>query len=360
MNRHSPAAKAIITPRVDAICVGGLSIVIAVFVIVYTRLTQAPVSQMLLAVELYMLTDVLINGPHFMASYRLLYKKPTNIRKHPLVTILMPIVAIAFLGYVIYRCFAYPETTASEPMPIIVALNWVAPVFLGWHYMGQSWGMTASFAFLSDLRMSKRERLQIRSGFHALFVYHIVLAYVSMGYFQYLFPANEFGYYMMRAVVIAFRVGVLASFFVGLWGFLQLSLREKKAIPLRVWLPWIATYCWYIMVDVNPSSLFLVQGFHALQYLMFPVRVELNEYPDPRHKWRHLLLYYVALVVLGLIGFHWSDLLGGVADSRLPIVTATFVVLNLHHYFIDAVIWKIRDPEVRQSLFGHLDRAEVT
>jgi len=30
------------------------------------------------------------------------------------------------------------------------------------------------------------------------------------------------------------------------------------------------------------------------------------------------------------------------------------MMINLHHYFIDAVIWKIREPEVRKSLFGHL------
>jgi hypothetical protein len=113
------------------------------------------------------------------------------------------------------------------------------------------------------------------------------------------------------------------------------------------------------MVDVNPSSLFLVQGFHALQYLMFPIRVEMNEYRKPNFKYLHLVFYYIALVVLGVIGFHWADLLGGVSDSKLPIVTATFVVLNLHHYFIDAVIWKIRDPEVRQSLFGHLQPAKA-
>ena len=31
------------------------------------------------------------------------------------------------------------------------------------------------------------------------------------------------------------------------------------------------------------------------------------------------------------------------------------MIINLHHYFIDAVIWKIREPEVRNSLFGHLE-----
>ena len=27
---------------------------------------------------------------------------------------------------------------------------------------------------------------------------------------------------------------------------------------------------------------------------------------------------------------------------------------NIHHYFTDGVVWKLRNPEVRQDLFGHL------
>ncbi len=357
MKQDARRTNAIITPRVDAICGGGLSLLIAIIVIVYGRVTNSAVTQVVLAVELYMVTDVLINGPHFMASYRLLYSKRQNFRKHPIVTILIPLLLLSFVGYIIYRCLRDPQVTALEPIPIITVLNFAAPVFLAWHYVGQSWGTTASFAFLSGFRMIDRERKLIRFGFYTLFGYHLILASEAMGFLHQLFPENLAGVYMMRSVVSAWRVVVVVGFFVGVWGFFQLSQREGRNIPVRVWLPWGATFSWYVMVDVQPASLFLVQGFHALQYLMFPIRVELNEHTVPDKKWMHLLGYYIALVVLGLVGFHWADLIGGVPDSRLPIVTATFVSLNLHHYFTDAVIWKIRDPEVRQSIFGHLQPA---
>ncbi len=357
--KQSPRAeKAIIAPRIDAICSGGLSLAVAIAVIGYGWITEAGMQQMLIAVQLYLLSDLLINGPHFMASYRLLFSNPKNYRRHPLVTILMPILAVLFLGYVIYWCFKDPALTASRPLTIVTLLNWAAPVFLGWHYMGQSWGMTACFAFLSDLRMAPVERRLIRSGFHALFIYHVAWAYDSMGFVQGIFAEQEAGKYLMQSVMSVCRVGVFVAFVLGLWGFRQLSQREGKPIPIRVWLPWVATFSWYIMVDVHPASFFLLQIFHALQYLMFPIRVEMNEYTNPRHKWRHLLFYYLALVICGYIAFTWSSLLG-VSDARLPIATATMMVINLHHYFIDAVIWKIRDPEVRHSLFGHLAPASA-
>ncbi len=177
-----------------------------------------------------------------------------------------------------------------------------------------------------------------------------------MGFVQGLLPEEDAGLYLMQSVMSLCRLGVFVCFVLGLWGFRQLSQREGKSIPLRMWLPWIATFSWYVMVDVNPASFFLLQAFHALQYLTFPARVELNEYTNPLHRWRHLIWYYVVLVILGFIAFQWADL-AGVPASGLQMATATMMVINLHHYFIDAVIWKIRDPAVRQSLFGHLEPA---
>lgn len=355
-SNQSSKEKAVITPPIDAVCGGGLSLAVASSVIVYGWFTGADAQQMLLAIPLYLLTDTLINGPHFMASYRLLYSNRKNYRNHPLVTILFPILAAAFLGYVIYWCFKDPATTARSQLKIITVLDWAGPVLLAWHYVGQSWGMTACFSALAGFRMTAAERRLIRSGFYALFVYHVAWAYNAAGFVQGIFAEEQAGTYLMQAVMSACRVGVFVTFALGLWGFRKMSVREGKSIPLRVWLPWVATFSWYVMIDVQPEVFPLLQAFHALQYLSFPIRVEINEYTNPRFKWPHLIIYYLILVVVGFIAFSWSSLFQ-VTASKLQIATATMMVINVHHYFIDAVIWKIRDPEVRHALFGHLDPA---
>jgi len=33
------------------------------------------------------------------------------------------------------------------------------------------------------------------------------------------------------------------------------------------------------------------------------------------------------------------------------------MIINIHHYFTDGVIWKISDPEVRGELFAHVQSA---
>ena len=301
-----------------------------------------------------MISDVLINGPHFMASYRLLYKRPGSLRRHPLVAGLIPLAGLLLIGYVTYCCFMYPQQSASSELPILFALGLVAPVFLGWHYVGQAWGMTASFAFLSGFRLDPSERRLIRAGLYVLFVYHVVLSAEGIGVLTRLFGGPNGENVVASSMFAVCRVASIIGFVLGVVGFWKLAKRTQRSIPIRVWTPWLATFSWYVMVDVHPASIFLVQGFHALQYVMFPMRVEINQSKQANWQWLRLGVYYVALVVTGLVAFHWSEILT-VADSKLQIATAIFAFLNLHHYFIDAVIWKIRDPYVRDSLFGHLD-----
>lgn len=333
---------------------------IAILVILYVRATNNPVGKIVLFLEFYVLVDIMINGPHFMASYRLLYRKKSNLRKHAFVAIVLPAFLVLFIGYVTFQCFTNPGSpTLSYQFKF---MEYIAPALLGWHWVGQSWGTTASFAFLSGFRMDQTERRLIRSGFHALFVYNCVLALQSMGHLQG-GEAEGASFYLSELVMPICRIGVLACFFLGIWGFTRMARRENKKIPMRVWIPWLATFSWYLMVDVSVSSLTLVQGFHALQYLIFPARVEINDHTQTTNRGSHLFKYYVVLIVCGVIGFHWADIFGwvhpsGALDSEYkPIAMATFITLNIHHYFTDAVIWKIRDPEVRKSIFGHLEPA---
>ena len=356
--------KALITPRVDAVCGGGFSLAIALAVIIYGSISEVGMDKMLVAVSAYLFTDLLINGPHFMASYRVLYSRRSNFRNHPLVTIVAPLLAFGFLAYVAAWCLAEePMTSGKKPanqLAAMIVLNWLAPVLLGWHYVGQSWGATACFAYLSGFRMSANHRRLIRCGFYALFAYHVTWACATMGLLEAWFPQQQAGAYMMKSLMNLCRASVLVCFLMGLWGFWLMSIEHGRRVPAKVWLPWIATFSWYVMVDIYPQSFFLLQIFHALQYLMFPARVELNEHTEQGHVRVHMIFYYLALVAIGYVVFEWTQILEWTLTPTVPsrlivLGTASMMMVNVHHYFIDAVIWKIRDPVVRQSVFGHLE-----
>jgi hypothetical protein len=47
-----------------------------------------------------------------------------------------------------------------------------------------------------------------------------------------------------------------------------------------------------------------------------------------------------------------TDWLGSRPGQVVGFAISAF--FNIHHYFTDGVVWKLRNPAVREDLFGHL------
>jgi len=176
----APAAPAaIITPIVDTICSGGLSVVVILCLLLY-GVAYPDGRTVTFSFDLFLVTNLVINWPHFMASYWLLYSNRQNLRKHPLVAVVLPLVLFGFIAYSFLVALIHPVGAADSPLFVMQVLGPLAPLLLAWHYTGQSWGMTACFAFIAGLRMSAGERRLIRSGFLTLAVFHVLLAWEVM------------------------------------------------------------------------------------------------------------------------------------------------------------------------------------
>lgn len=373
----------IVTPLVDVMCSGGFSILVILYVVAYTLTFPNGLPEgfhvefNLHFFTLLMVSELLINFPHFAASYRILYRRSDIVRQHKFVAIWLPaiigmvVLIAAFNGVVLNH--GSGELIDSRVLQSIVP---IAPLLLAWHYTGQSWGMTASFAYIEKIHMVDSERFMIRLLFHALLVYHVLLycsahaVFNSIPWLSYE-TVDLFAGFCGHAVGY-WRYVVAGCFITGLIGFSKLSSRTRRFIPLRVWIPWFATLCWYIMVDALHSiatTFTLLQMFHALQYLIFPMRVEANDYagqtaaaPSSWKRARHMLIYYVALAVVSFIAFRFLNFSAAVlTDSPLiqrellELAAVISAGINVHHYFTDGVVWKLRHQGVRQSLFAHLD-----
>ncbi len=199
----------------------------------------------------------------------------------------------------------------------------------------------------------------MRGSLYILMAWHVVW-FFHLGYHDYvdLTPVYE-GLSLLTAVALA----------MGLTGFSLHKARTGRFAPLRAWIPWVAIFAWYAaMARVGLAALFIVQIAHGLQYLIFPLRVELNRTrrETPGGYARELVALHMAayLVVLlaGSIVAAIALPLGAMAvvtdwlGSR-PGQVVGFAInafFNIHHYFTDGVVWKLRNPEVREDLFGHL------
>ena len=362
-----PSLDAIVSPRMDLILSGGGSVVFVLGVLLVGVL--APQTQWLMfgigAVPMLLLQAGL-NMPHFMASYPLLYGKRERMSKHRFVALYLP--CLLFILCICALLFPGEGTGLANPW-VIEFLEVLTYLLLAWHYTGQAWGMVCSFAFLGGVQMNNRERLLIRMGLHVLLVWHVLwviweqlldpLKKPSIEWVETLrtavpelFPCVELLYGIWTYVA-------MLSLPVGIYGFVHVYLRTGTSLPLRSVVPWFAIYLWYLLIFLYPGFFPLVQIFHALQYLAFPLRVEINQFaercPDQKHRQvRHTVYYYLVLVGIGLVVWMVPQFTLYIGDETMAVSALAAGFINTHHYFIDGVIWKLRNPDVSRALFAHL------
>lgn len=333
---------AITMPGVDLLCVGGASVAALAAVLIF----RIPVDQPMTG-TLILSLEVLINYPHFIASYRLLYRRREMIERYAWAAIYIPAILIT---YVVFS-FVYALTEAPRIDPrYYYLLDYAASTYLAVHYTGQTWGMIASFAYLTGARPTAAERRILRSALFVFLGWHVATYHHHVPLYQLFLPFLEpwvprayaaFGYTSHVAMAAAMAT------------FVWMSRRLGRPVSLRMVVPLIALYLGYVNYQRGHlGGLFLLQLGHALQYLIFPARVELNVTSRARSLSRHMLSYFAALVAIGWVVFVAS---GRLEPDHWAFAGAVLVAaVNIHHYFIDGCVWKISNPDVRKDLFRHI------
>lgn len=343
--RHAQPTSipSIISPAVDLLLVGGLSLLVFV-----PMLLTGTSDLLLIGVGAQAVLATAINMPHFMASYRIVYRSKEMILRHKWASIGVPLILLVYMAVAIWY--------AQYNLNLVTVFITVSSAYLAWHYTGQVWGMMASYAFLAGTSFDKTERFLIRSGLRILLAWH--LAWFL--YTQLRDPSA------VEWLYIAISGGTAIAFVLGLAGLMRMKQRTGVTPPLRAIVAWLAIFSWYAVLARDPRALFWVQIAHALQYLAFPIRVEMNRHAKPESAARlgmagHMALY--AVVLLG-VSFLAGQVLPGRAmdavglyfgeDAANVVPVMMLMFINIHHYFTDGVIWKISNPEVRQELFAHV------
>jgi len=354
---REPAA--IVSPFVDALFTGGLSMLVLVPLLVMGR-----TDVLVLSAGVQAWVGALVNMPHFLASYRMVYRTKESIRAHPWAAIYVPIILL--IG-----CIAAVVASRWTDIPISALLT-ISSTYLAWHYTSQAWGMVATFSYLDGNPFNALERKLVRGSLYILAAWHVVW-FFYLGYDHYI---NLTPLYVGLSILTAVALAM------GLTGFALHKRRTGRIAPLRAWIPWIAIFVWYAaMARVGLPALFIVQIAHALQYLIFPFRVELNRTRravggggggggggaggaggGPSQLIALQIMIYLTVLLVGSIVASILLPLGAMAvvtnwlGSRPGQVVgfAISAFFNIHHYFTDGVVWKLRDPGVRADLFGHL------
>jgi hypothetical protein len=342
-----PRPNSILSPVVDFLCVGGLSLIVFVPLLASGRSDLVMIGA---GAQAWLAT--LINMPHFMASYRLVYRSRETVMKHKWASIYVPLILTAYIAVALWE--------AQDSPVLVVILVSVSSAYLAWHYTGQVWGMMASYAYLGGAGFEKVERTLIRSGLRILLVWHITWFL----YTQLRDPAR------VRPLYMLVSAGTLVAFGLGLAGLIRMKRRIGKFPPARALVAWVAIFVWYAVMARDPKALFWIQIAHALQYLAFPIRVEINRTAKGAAQTAARLGAHMAIYAAVLLGASYliaqvvpgsamsvvGNIFGEEPGKVAPVLILMFI--NIHHYFTDGVIWKISNPDVRKELFAHVPRPE--
>ena len=342
MSASSSPKPSILSPTLDLLFVGGLSLIVLV-----PMLLSGARDLVLVGAGVQAWIATLINMPHFMASYRIVYRDRAMIMKHKWASIYVPLILAVYSAIAVWQ--------AQESQALVIVLITVSSAYLAWHYTGQVWCMMASFGHLEGKGFDKTERLLIRTGLRILLVWHLVWFL----YTQLKDPSR------VRPFYLAVTFATLVAFGLGMAGLVRLRRRTGQTPATRAVVAWIAIFVWYAAMARDPKALFWVQIAHAVQYLAFPIRVEMNRAaPSAGRFGLHMIGYGVGLVLVSLLVAQVVPvaLMGAVGrvfgeepGKAAPVLILMFI--NIHHYFTDGVIWKISNPEVRRELFSHVSPA---
>ena len=298
-------------------------------------------------VEKFILLTVLINFPHFMSTYILMYSSPFTVKNYRWSSTWIPLILL------VYGIFA---TISSAHNDFFVStLTFTAGAYLAWHYTGQTWGMIAVFSRMTGSAFSDRERMWVRLGLKFFLAFHLWWFLTVFLSSKNLAPETMLDLYPL---VSGLLIG--GGILFGTLGY-GLNISRLKIIPdVRVLIPFVAVSVWYVAMSVEPKAIFWVQIGHSIQYLMFPLRIEINDVKAKKERflWWDAIKYLTILtaacgVVFGLLPW-LIDLLIINEKMRIGAKESLVAFVNIHHFFADGAIWKVSNPDVRKKLFFHL------
>jgi hypothetical protein len=344
----SPPAPAayFVNPAVDFALAGGLSIIFFLLLVLFRRPDRTG-GIVLAAVQL----SWVVNWPHFSATNFRLYRSWENIRQYPLTALFIPWVILA----AVIACFWSPLLLA--PYFIKLFLIW-SP----YHFCAQTIGVTLIYLRRSGVQVRLWERRVLTTMVYSTLFSLLVRSEIKPTTFQYYgIDYLSFGlpaWFLPLAAVLstASSAGLVLCYV--LW-----CRRARRLLPAVLLVPAAAQYLWFVGGWLWPSFIEFVPFFHSLQYLLIAWSLQLKEKRD-----RHDILPSRRFVIGESFRWYALNIAGGALlfffipqwvskGTGLPLQFATGVFIagvQIHHFFVDGVIWKLKRSTVSSPLMGNL------
>ena len=313
---------------------------VAVWLVVYA-VHRFGLSISLPGVTVVYWTGAVLTAAHFGLSYHLAYRTGADaVRQRPYALLVAPVVLAGVLALLTLVSLA---GGARDTLHMTSTLITSVYLLTTWHYIKQAYGVARVGAAYAGLRFTQREADVLRYALYPLWFLGASQVLVHGGVYRLAgFPVG-FALLPHQALPVLRMLAVIA--FVPIAAVLtSAASRAHRLPPSAVLAPYVAAFLWLGVPTNTVLTVLLLAPFHALQYLAIGHRAELAIAEPGQANLRWWLNIFVGAACGGLLLSRWAP---NLLDRHLhhsggPLLFAAafFVFLNLHHYVIDAVIWR--------------------
>jgi hypothetical protein len=319
----------------------------------------------------FALSNVL-NFPHFANSYQLLYTGiggrifgAGSTRKVRLRYVWAGFVAPVLIGGFMFAAYAVGDVRMLSYAANAMAFT------TGWHYIKQGYGVIAVLSAIRRIYYSEIEKRLLLANGYVVWIYSWMVLNQTL-HEDTLYGVRFFTFEVPSALLTIGAVAAVSTTAAVVVAFAVRVLVRKQSVSWNGVVGYAsALYLWLLAFHYDLIFAIFIPAFHSLQYLLFTWRYQLNKVssevettagPTParsRPVVQRFAKFVVGGMVLGWIGFVALPILFDISlmpDQKMwgpSVFVFIFVMwINIHHYFIDNVIWRRDNEDVRKYLFA--------
>ncbi len=322
-----------------------------------------------LALVMWVLANI-VNHPHFIHSYQLFYSLKAGIdapdapttykRMWCIAAYLVPGLLAALLSIAIFFW------AKGSNVVIAGAIN-LTGFLVGWHYVKQGFGMAMLYAAVKKCYWPHSVRRALLGN--AYVCWAAAWAIANNG----AVGSDFWGFFQLQVSLPWWVTGLacLAAGATTLWCSVEVISTFKQwrdsgltcgQLPVcGIFAYAVTLYLWTVFSWAIPSYLLVIPFFHSLQYMAVVWRVKINENKNGNESKTRLGLisFFGATIFYASIVFWFApgiiDYLGGgglpwEAGGTFVAIACVTIFINIHHYFMDSVVWRKENKRLQQHL----------
>lgn len=350
----SEGTRFLVTPRSDPWLVGGAGII--VWFVLSAQQWGGPTIDPLVSGPIYWVL-LGISGTHFGASYHLAYGQGREIVfSRWIALIAVPAVLVGLSIVIAAAATIGADTFVDESVRFLLATVYT---LTGWHFVKQVYGVARVAASLNGLKIPEPLVPLLRYGLYP--VWFLEAARVWTGDPGTVFDRFETSYSLLPpATIRVISVLTFACAVGAIVVFVEMGRTWRRRPPAAMWTPYAVAFLFFLFPPSYVGLVLVFGALHGLQYLACAHRAEMvwgrERGAEPKTWW---VSTFGGAFATGMLLVYWlpEALTSSAGTNSIGTTPAAllFVVFNLHHYSVDASIWRFGGDQIRRIVKGDID-----